>query len=415
MSEIFCAVCKKGKGPTQCEVCGFSDNGVIYKEFLNPDDLNDWLKTVVEPYRMKWEFKEREIELLARIYELESQLEVFKKQKPSVGAQENGAERSPVQGDIKVTDVIANAIGKNDDQKTFIKAGLNIVKGLLLKHEYGNTPGNIINFGIVAKKGDYIYYHNAMDGGKIYKMRADGTQRQKLNNNESCFINVLGEWIYYIDFSGKGNIYKMRTDGTQPQKLNDEASYSLSVVGEWVYYLTSSDESKIYKMRTDGTQRQKLNNDKIDEPFNLTDEWIYYANRDDGRKIYKIRTDGTQRQKLNNDYSSYINLEGDWVYYSNVSDGRKIYRMRTDGSLRQKLNNEQSAWINVSNGWVYYISGHGNHTIYCKMRIDGSQQYKIQVDKGMIFLNIADEWLYYTAENVNYKMRIDGTSCITPL
>jgi hypothetical protein len=68
MSEI-CAVCGQGKGPEKCEVCGFSDNGRINREFLTPEDANYWLETVVKPYRVQWETKKREAELLLQLEE----------------------------------------------------------------------------------------------------------------------------------------------------------------------------------------------------------------------------------------------------------------------------------------------------------------------------------------------------------
>jgi len=42
MSET-CAVCHKGKGPEKCEVCGFSDNGVVYRtnELSTPNIFTD--------------------------------------------------------------------------------------------------------------------------------------------------------------------------------------------------------------------------------------------------------------------------------------------------------------------------------------------------------------------------------------
>jgi len=76
MSET-CAVCHKGKGPEKCEVCGFSDNGVIYRTFPIPEDTQNWLYTVVKPYRAQWEknellaqleaAKKREADLLAQL------------------------------------------------------------------------------------------------------------------------------------------------------------------------------------------------------------------------------------------------------------------------------------------------------------------------------------------------------------
>ena len=69
MSEI-CAVCRQGKGPEVCEVCGFTDGGAINREWLNKEDAELWLEAVVKPYRVRWEAKKREAELLAQIGEL---------------------------------------------------------------------------------------------------------------------------------------------------------------------------------------------------------------------------------------------------------------------------------------------------------------------------------------------------------
>jgi len=77
MSET-CVVCKQGKGPEKCEICGFSDSGVINRKFVNIEDGNHWLETVVGPYRIEWEKN-----CLARIKELESQLGAVKNNETS--------------------------------------------------------------------------------------------------------------------------------------------------------------------------------------------------------------------------------------------------------------------------------------------------------------------------------------------
>jgi len=72
MSET-CAVCRQGKGPEKCEVCGFSDNGSINRQFPIPEDTQNWIDTVVKPYRIQWEAKKREAELLAQLEEKSQQ------------------------------------------------------------------------------------------------------------------------------------------------------------------------------------------------------------------------------------------------------------------------------------------------------------------------------------------------------
>ena len=64
----------------------------------------------------------------------------------------------------------------------------------------GNTVGNIVNYGLIAMSDGWIYYHNPTVGGYLFKMRIDGSERTKLNEDASFFINVMGDWIYYREF-----------------------------------------------------------------------------------------------------------------------------------------------------------------------------------------------------------------------
>ena len=96
MSET-CAVCKKGVGPTKCEICGFSDDGSINRSFPVPEDLNNWLETVVKPYRASWEAKKEKDKLLAELEEakkkeneLSAQLEEAKKREAGLLARLSG-------------------------------------------------------------------------------------------------------------------------------------------------------------------------------------------------------------------------------------------------------------------------------------------------------------------------------------
>jgi len=75
MSEILCAVCGKGKGPEKCEVCGFSDNGSINRQFPLAEDLEYWLETTVKPYRIQWEGQKREEALRKRIENFEKRIQ----------------------------------------------------------------------------------------------------------------------------------------------------------------------------------------------------------------------------------------------------------------------------------------------------------------------------------------------------
>lgn len=54
----------------------------------------------------------------------------------------------------------------------------------------------------------------------LYKIRTDGSGRQRLSDESSLYINVAGEWIYYVNFDDEGRIYKIKTDGSGRQRVH---------------------------------------------------------------------------------------------------------------------------------------------------------------------------------------------------
>jgi len=296
--------------------------------------------------------------------------------------------------------------------------------------EYGNSTGNIINGGNVAWSGDWIFYNNGRDRGRLYKIRYDGTGREKLSDDRAESINVVGDWIFYIlvDPAGLQQLYKIRTDGTDRQQIAGINRVSrISVVGDWIYF--TGRDTGIQKIRTDGTERTTILNDGAFYK-NVVGDWIYFSNWIDGFAIYKIRTDGTEKTKLNDDASSRINVVGDWIFYLNSVDGGHgglVYKIRTDGTQRTRLSDVHCVEINVADGWIYYLRGArgaGDFSINLsgihKMRTDGTEKTRL-TNEASADIHVIGEWVYFTnnavtrIDGVNrrdgriFKIRIDGT------
>jgi hypothetical protein len=286
----------------------------------------------------------------------------------------------------------------------------------------GNSVGNIVNLGRVAQQGDWIYYVyqdsllssdiRDLSKGHIYKIRLDGSNQQKINEDLSYYLNVLGDWVYYCNLDDDAKIYKVRTDGTERTKITDEKSSYLNVLGDWIYYCNWDDGGKIYKIRTDGTERTRINNGKSFS-LNVIGDWIYYSNGDHDSKIYRIRTDGSDRKKLNEDRSAHIKVIGDWIYYMNWSrgDGLTLYKIKTDGTNRIKLTDHSVYNFNVADNWVYYTNKSDGSMIF-KVSTDGEGNALIVDDSIIGHLNVADDWIYYingSENNELYRIRNDGS------
>lgn len=288
-----------------------------------------------------------------------------------------------------------------------------VPQSILINNVYGNTQGNISNFGLVAKQGEWIYYNNTT----LYKVKTDGTGKTEISKDIPTFINVVSEWVYYIEASsGTNKMYKVRSDGTSRTKLSDDISLYMVVARDWIYYMNASDQGKLYKMKLDGTSKTKLNNE-IALDINVSGNWVYYiTNLDSGEsEIHKVRTDGTgltmlggasnmaflnvsgeylyfetndvdgtrgdlvkikndgtNHSTIDYDNTEYINVSGDWIYYSNLSDGNKLYKIKTDGTGKMKISDDDAVFINISGDWIYYGTGSQNDTM--KVKTDGTER-----------------------------------------
>ena len=105
---------------------------------------------------------------------------------------------------------------------------------------------------------------------------------------------------------------------------------------------------------------------------------------------------------------AYVAQAGDWVYYVNYEDGQSLYRMRGDGAEKQKLSEETDCgYINVKDEWVYFTNKAGN---VLRVSIDGvSQEMLWEQTCGSV--NVVDDWVYFADHSYNsqlYRMSTDG-------
>lgn len=286
----------------------------------------------------------------------------------------------------------------------------------------GNTPANSNQGGYVAVQGEWVYYtYSAYDSSWLYKMKTDGSAKQRVTQDVYCGLNVVGEWIYYANIYGfDQGIYKVRLDGTDKTKLSSDYSSFVHVQGDWIY---TQGNWGIYRMKTDGSQKKLICSDNCLK-INIVGDLIYYVN-DDGL-IYKIRTDGSEKTKLKNEFTLFdFAVDGDTIFGSKAD----IYcKMRIDGSgfvnYGDDINKETGQFLmkvnlNAADGWLYFLQyeyhnkQYSNSAIY-KIKADKSQKTKIADVKyhGKFFICVVDDWIYFEDgedDYMMYRVKTDGT------
>gem|GEM_PF-1310233 len=142
---------------------------------------------------------------------------------------------------------------------------LNITTGVNTKISNEGVSG-------FAVMDDYIYYTRGDNVPGIYRLplNAEGIltsgsasgdlSPQKLSGAKADSINAGNGWIYYSDRDNGGKLCKIRADGTGTTRLNDQPSGNLNLVGDWVYYRS---DGKLFRIKTNGTGKSRLNPDTL--------------------------------------------------------------------------------------------------------------------------------------------------------
>jgi hypothetical protein len=94
----------------------------------------------------------------------------------------------------------------------------------------GNSSGNIANGGFASIQGEWVYY-SGNPGAGIYKtQKGELSSGMLINNHFASCINVNGNFVYYIN-KASNTLYKVKTDGSNPRKLNNDSVGTMHVVG----------------------------------------------------------------------------------------------------------------------------------------------------------------------------------------
>ena len=202
---------------------------------------------------------------------------------------------------------------------------------------------------------------------------------EHVTNSPSLLISVKDGWICYYDGTTiETTVYKIKIDGTEKTKLNqDEASefikiYNMNnVIGDCFYDVNESDGNKLYKYSDKGVAIDKVTEDKCGW-FDINGNVIYYGNYGENPGIYKVNPDGSGNKKISSEQIDTLDVENGWIYYLNTRDSFRLYKMRINGTGRKLLSDEtvkSQSNIIYSDGYVFFQDG-GNNGGISKIKVE---------------------------------------------
>jgi len=210
----------------------------------------------------------------------------------------------------------------------------------------------------LSSEGEWLYYHNASEGGCLYKMKTDGSEQVKLVDRTVMNVCVADGWVYYSEKSENSSLYRVSVDGGAPQVVIDsgEQTYTIGdktvnmtaefvqtycIVGDWVYFMDANRPYSVRRVHADGSGYELVRPFDFNiTTFNLSGGRLFcsfYTTYEEdnftiGREI--VAVDAQTLEKLwqtDADTEPICTGPDGWIYYLKYADGLSWYAMSPDG------------------------------------------------------------------------------------
>jgi len=208
--------------------------------------------------------------------------------------------------------------------------------------------------GYFYGEGNWLYF-DKHDGSAFSRIRLDGSKMSKLTDNHGSKIQVVGDWVYYINNSDYGKIYRMRLDGSDDTKIVDERYvYSFAVHNDHVYFVNMAQDG-IYKKKISGGPIEKLVDGQMGD-LAVKGDTLYYKVKASQQLLHRLDLYTMSDFVMSEDEVRKYRVDGDWMYYVNKLDGDSLYRIKADGTSREKLTESSIITFIVDDEAVYYTT-----------------------------------------------------------
>lgn len=270
----------------------------------------------------------------------------------------------------------------------------------------GNLQGNYQNGALAASDGEWFYYRSN-DNMSLYRMRLDGSDREKLNDQQSAYIGVLDGYVYYYTAGKSSGIWRMKCDGTGNTTIYTGTIEDMCIVDGRIFFKNSLDGLKLYSMALDGTDIRCEGD--LTELYYLTfwDGKMYWSNDSDGGSLYRANYDGSEMTKLTESAVDSITVADGVLMYNDLGDYH--LHMLDTATLEDYDVVFEGIYEPVISSWGIVGKSSSNSLHLCHMKL-GSQAVNVLTDYGVKNPSVVEGYIFFINEDDGniYMMDIYG-------
>ncbi|MDR0366289.1 MAG: DUF5050 domain-containing protein [Bifidobacteriaceae bacterium] len=182
--------------------------------------------------------------------------------------------------------------------------------------------------GKVHLDNGIIYYQDALDGLKLYRLDPADQSRTKVHSANTYYGVVFNGYYYYAEQSDGEKLFRTDLSTGDTAMLYDDRSAWPSPFGQRLYFSDFTVPGGLMMAGLDGGFPTQLSAGSASQIVAHAGGLVYYNHQG---KLVASRFDGGWITELTSNSTSGHCVAADWVFYENSTDG-DIWMVRLDGT-----------------------------------------------------------------------------------
>ena len=193
----------------------------------------------------------------------------------------------------------------------------------------GDPDGEIVSNGKIAvQQGEFLYYINGSmprylknaladtPQATIFRMKADGTERQQVSSKKAYDFRIYGNQIYYLSPLNANEmvIYRIQINGGTPQRIISMENNAVYALGDQVIAVERSESIVLIDPATGKEITTLANVGNVVQLFVSPAGDVYYYISNVGG-IMRVNAQGENPVKVTDRNGRIVGVEGDTIYY----------------------------------------------------------------------------------------------------
>lgn len=265
------------------------------------------------------------------------------------------------------------------------------------------------------RRDGWLYYANDKDEGRLYRIRPDGSAREKIADHPgAALLGFDGPATYFGVFRNENpagfdwtidELYRIPADGAPAEKIADvsilRSATGFIAAGNAVFF-NGGDPQQPASLKLDLAtgQIETLSAVPVSEAARGADGAVFLGRKDEPGGIDRWDPGATAPVTVLSEPVEDFVVDGDGVYYASLRDPAtdtkktlgRLYRVPAAGGTPVRLDAGGSSSLRVSGDWVYHTHGWGPLS---RTRTDGSKTERLSSDQ-VLYPLVAGDWVYYT-------------------